>query len=275
MGKGVMTPIDDDYESILADVSEMLREHFALAEWGRLVVELVRDDAGELRVSDVNVEDVFGDEAAVDRAFGSPDAGAIAAVLGKAIEALCALDDLDVDVVHGGTFVRADEGDAPSVVFLPGLVSSPSRAFDQRREAITHRVRQAIADLRERYGVGAGAEVSSDTLSGSLEITRAGAVVARGSHIVLGSFSRPHRYWVWGGHNPSLASEPRRRAKDVLDAMRERSAWEISTAGFATDEATAWALAGWIVEERDLVAPVRIDTDEGFVVLGIVELSPV
>ncbi|NUP04938.1 MAG: hypothetical protein HOW73_02640 [Polyangiaceae bacterium] len=266
-----MVERDDEEASILADVSALLREHFALAAWGRVLVELVRDPRGELQVADVQVEEIMGDEREVDRAFGSPDARALAPVLGKAIEALCALEGIEVDAVHGGTFVRADRrGDAPSVAFLPGLVNVPSAAFDGRRDEVLGKLRQVSGALHERFGVDDDGEVVPDMTTGTYEIRRGGAVVARGRQTVLGSFSAPHRSWVWGAHNPTLSNDARKLTRDALDAMPDRSAWEIATHGFATDEPTAWALAGWVALERGWTA-VRLDVEDGFLVLGLID----
>lgn len=259
--------------AILADIFELLRDHFALAAWGRVLIEVARHPDGDLRVADVQVEEILGDEGVIERTFGSPAAAQLASVLGKAVEALAALEGVDVEAVHGGTFVRADEGDVPvRVDFMPGLVSAPSPAFAAERAELVAALRARSAELAERFGVGAGAAVLADLERGSVEIQRGGAAVARGSHALLGSFSRPHRSWVWAASNPTVPAHARRRCREALDAMPARSAWEISTPGFASDEATAWALAGWVARQQGWDA-VRVEVEDGFLVLGVEGLS--
>ncbi len=143
-----------DAASILADVFELLREHFALEAWGRLQIEIARHPDGDLRVADVQVEGIIGDEAVIERTFGSPAAAQLANVLGKAIEALAALEGVDVEATHGGTFIRVDDaaGAPVAVTFLPGLVTAPSPAFASQRAAVVAELqgarRRAVGALR-------------------------------------------------------------------------------------------------------------------------------
>src|ERR1700733_9245413 len=91
---------------ILDDLGAVLREELAADEWGRVLVEVVRGSGGAPVVAGIDVEELIGDEARVDQVFGGAEARAVLPVLAKAVEALCALDDLDLDDVRGGTFVR-------------------------------------------------------------------------------------------------------------------------------------------------------------------------
>ncbi|MFO0548998.1 MAG: serine/threonine-protein kinase [Polyangiaceae bacterium] len=259
--------------SILHDLSHLLDEVFALEAWGRMLVEVVRDDAGEPTLANVAVEEVL-DEARVDEAFSSSAARAVAKALAKGVEGLLALEGAQLELLHGGTFVRIPpaEGEPagePRVAFLAGLIGTPSSVFDAARDAAVASARRKVEALREAWGVGApGAEVHADMSLGTAELVRGGVVVAIAEQVVLGSFSRAHRSWVWGAHNPSLEPSARARSAALLDAFPERSAWEISTAGFTTDEATAWALAAWVAEPSGL-SLTRVDAGGGFVVLGL------
>jgi len=256
---------------ILADIADLLQTYFALEHWGRLLVETAVDESGAVRLRDVQVEEIVGDEELVERAFASAEARALAPAVAKAVEALASLEQADLRAVGGGTFVRHE---GAGLVFLPGLVSAPSREFDRSLDDVTLFLRQTSADLRARFGVGTDAELRADMQSGALDILRSGQLVASGMQVVLGSFSRPNRSWVWGAHNPSLDQEARARAALVLDRMPERQAWEISTPGFATDEPGAWALAGWVARAEGLQGVGRIEVPEGFVALGLSDLKP-
>ena len=262
-----------DAASILADVFELLREHFALEAWGRLQIEIARHPDGDLRVADVQVEGIIGDEAVIERTFGSPAAAQLANVLGKAIEALAALEGVDVEATHGGTFIRVDDaaGAPVAVTFLPGLVTAPSPAFASQRAAVVAELKARAVELSERFGVGRDAAVAADVEAGRCEIQRGGQTVASSALTLIGSFSRPHRSWVWAAHNPTLPAAARRSCSQALDAMPDRSAWEVSTPGFATDEPTAWALAGWVARTRGWIA-LRLEVDDGFIVVGLWDL---
>ena len=79
----------------------------------------------------MDVEELFGDETRVDAAFGGDRARAVLPVLAKAVEALCALDELDLEDVRGGTFVRMP---GERFGWLPALVRAPSARLDGERD---------------------------------------------------------------------------------------------------------------------------------------------
>lgn len=254
----------NDQDAILTDLQALLRAHFALEHWGRIVVELASTERGSV-VADIQVEDLYGDEAAVERAFNSAEARQLAPALARAIDALLMMQDLELDAVKGGTFLRTEDEE---LVFLPGLVGAPSRAFEAQRDAVSAWQRQFSDAQRAELGPRWEAEIVSDNESGIAAVRRDGAILRRGSHIILGSFSRPHRSWVWGATNPTLPAAARKASQALLDAMTDRSAWEVSTPGFATDEPTALLLAAWIAKNAGLLGVSKIETAEGFVALG-------
>lgn len=253
-----------DKASILTDLQVLLRAHFALEHWGRIVVELASTERGSV-VSDIQVEDLYGDEAAVERAFNSAEARQLAPALARAIDALLMMEDLELDALKGGTFLRTEDEE---LVFLPGLVGAPSRAFEAQRDAVSAWQRQFNDSSRAELGAGWEAEIVTDNEAGNAAVRRGGHVIMRGSHIILGSFSRPHRSWVWGATNPTLPSPGRKASQALLDAMTDRTAWEISTPGFATDEPTALLLAAWVAKNGGLLGVSKIETPEGFVAIG-------
>jgi hypothetical protein len=276
------TELEGHRRALLVDLEAMLRESFALESWGRLVVELVRDAQGELRVSDLVVEEILGDEGVVDRCFSSGELRACLPALARAAETLCLLEELDVDLLGGATILRKHDrlgrseigGAEPSIAFLPGRVRMPSRGLDARREMLLAALGRKNDALRERWGIGADARVEADMLTGEASIRRGAAVVAEGRQIVLGSFSLAPRSWVWGAHNPTLEPEARQRAAALLDRVADRSGWEVSTPGFQTDEPTTWLLAALLADAGALEGVVRVGAGtEGFVMLGLSALQ--
>ncbi len=255
---------DRQRQEILGELTLLLREHLALAAWGRLLVFVERRPDGSLRVSDLQVEEIL-DDAAVERAFDGEGARASLPALASAVEALTLLDELDVDELGGGTFVRGDD----AAFWIAGCVRTPSKAFDDRRDGALARVREKNASLLERFEIGGAALIDADMLAGTARALVGGVPRASAAQLVIGSFSRRRRSWVWGAHNPTLVDEARRRAAVELDALRDRSMWEVSTQGFVTDEPTAWALAALLADERGLDGIARVDTKEGFVLLGL------
>lgn len=253
---------------ILAELAPLLRDAFALDAWGRILVFVERKPDGELRVSDLQVEAIL-DESAVESAFEGLAARSALPALASAVEALTILDDLELAELGGGTFVRTHEG----VAWIPGCVRTPSPSFDARRDEAVAKVRHKNRDLLERFEIGGKATIESDMLLGTARalVDRAARAVCQ--QTVLGSFSRPMRSWVWGAHNPTLTDSARKRSAALLDAMADRSMWEISTPGFVTDEATAWALGALVAEEHGFQGIARVETQEGFVLLGLAEVE--
>ena len=113
---------------ILSDVGALLRDEMAADAWGRLLVEVGRAPDGTPTVANIDVEEVLGDDARIDAIFGGAGVRAALPVLAKAVEALCALDGVELDDVRGGTFVRLEEG---GFAWLPALVSAPPVGFDR------------------------------------------------------------------------------------------------------------------------------------------------
>src|SRR3974390_1399623 len=93
-------------QDILDEIGGLLRDHLEAEQWGRVLVAVVRRDDGEPAVADIDVEDIVGDEARIDAAFGMQNIGPLLPVLAKATEALCGLAGVELDDVGGGTFLR-------------------------------------------------------------------------------------------------------------------------------------------------------------------------
>jgi hypothetical protein len=204
---------------ILDDVGALLDEHLAGGEWGRLLVEVVRGPGGEPVVAGIDVEEIVGDEARVDAAFGGEGVRPVLPVLAKAAEALCGLDDVELEDVRGGTFVRRAEG---GFVWMPALVHTPS------------------APARGKLDV--------DLARGVVVMDGPGASRLRARAALLGTFAPATRTWGWGSSNPHLPEGVRRASAALTDGILDRSMWEISTPVFATDEATAWAIAALVCD---------------------------
>lgn len=257
---------------ILAELAGVFEEALALSSWGRLLVEVARGPAGSLRVADVVVEEIVGDEAEVERCFESRAAGEVMHGMPVVLEALFALEsEADLERLGGGTFVRLDVDGSLRLAFLPGLVRAPSVAFDRARDEVLRAA--AERDLTLKHDL-ARTKVETNMESGAIAFVRDGVTIARGEQIVLGSFERRARSWVWAAHNPSLIEGARQRSAALLDAMPDRSAWEVATPGLVTDEPTSWALAWWVALQNALEGVVRVSTQDGYVALGVKRLMP-
>jgi hypothetical protein len=262
----------DDAKEILLEVEGLLREAFALESWGRLLVFM--RPAAKTRtfsasasdafiVEDLQVEEIF-DEAEVDRVFNGGEIREALAALATATATLSLLADVDIGEVGGGTFVRVlgADGKTARVAFLPGTVRTPSHAFDLARDAGERDMVERSRALASELDVP-GLDALAFDLHASTFKSPSGV---DGTAVVLGSFARSRRSWVWAGHNPTLPEPARRRATELIDAFRDRSLWEISTPAFFTDAATAWALACVVARERGASGIARVETPEGFVV---------
>jgi hypothetical protein len=240
---------------IVDDMDPILRDDLGADAWGRLLVEVVRDGAGEPVVAGIDVEEI-ADEPRVDATFGSNEARALLPALAKATEALCALEGVDLEDVRGGTFLRFGEGFA----WLPGLVRAPSLRLDRERDALVARLREKNERLRARFDADR-VELDVDGL-GLRWMSRAGPVGSARATL-LGTFSVAPRTWAWAWSNPT-APEPVRRASAALtDGLEERDLWEIATPVFATDEPTAWALAALVCDRTQADGVQRIADDDG------------
>src|SRR5579872_1814084 len=123
---------------ILDDVGSLLAEGHAASEWGRVLVEVGQGDDGEPRVENIEVDDIVGDQALIDQAFAPERVGQLLPVLAKATQALCALEDVELERVRGGTFIRRRTG---GFAWLPGLVHVPSPAFEQVWDVVDQALR--------------------------------------------------------------------------------------------------------------------------------------
>ena len=252
---------DEARTGILEELRGLFRAAYAWDTWGRLLVHVDVSEDGRPIVVDVAVEDIVGDEDRLAAAFEGPDVRGSLPVVARAVEALTALEELDLPTMGGGTFVRTSE---EGLAFLPGLIRSPSAAFDRARDGVVARIDAKNAALASRFGIGRDAGLSAIE-DGTVRVLRDDRVVATARAVLLGTFSRPARSFVWAPANPTLGAEERKACSQLLDGMRERSAWEISTFGFATDEPTAWALSAWICDETGADGVTAIEDPAGLV----------
>jgi hypothetical protein len=243
------------HREILNDIGVLLRDDLAADSWGRVLVEVVRDGAGEPVVADVDVEEIL-DESRVDAVFGSEGAREVMPAIAKATEALCALEGVELDEVRGGTFVRLEQGFG----WLPGLVRTPSRVFDAERDTLVASLREKNERLRTLFGAD---RVELDVDGRTLRWISRSRGVGSAQATVLGTFARAARTWAWAWSNPTAADAVRRAAAALTDALEDREMWEISTPAFATDEPTAWALAALVCERSGADGVHRVADDDG------------
>jgi hypothetical protein len=225
---------------ILDDVGAILRDELAADLWGRVLVEVVRGSDGEPAVAGIDVEEV-GDEARVDDVFGGHEARALLPMLAKAVEALCALDELDPGEVRGGTFVRLEDD---RFGWLPGLVHAPSVRLDRERDALVAKLHQKNEAIARRFGSPSHVDIARE----AIVYSSSGFPEVRGRATLIGTFAPDCRIWGWGGSNPHVPDAVRRASAALVDGIEERDVWEISTPAFATDEPTAWALAAFVCD---------------------------
>lgn len=235
-----------EWRGILDDVGELLEEHLAGAEWGRLLVEVVPGPHGDPVVANIDVEEIVGDEARVDAVFGSPAMREVLPVLAKASEALCGLEGVDLEEVRGGTFVRLREG---GFVWLPALVHTPSSAFDAQRDAAVSALRTKNEGLGLAYGQPSAGKVEADLAREVASIEIPGRAPLRAKATLIGTFVPAARTWGWGSSNPHLPGEVRAASAAIVDGIPDYGVmWELSTPVFPTDEATAWAIAALVCD---------------------------
>jgi len=248
---------------ILDEVGQLLREQLAADEWGRILVEVVRQ-GGEPVVAGIDVEDIVGDEARVDAAFADEAAGPLLPVLAKATEALCALEEVDLDDVRGGTFLRRRAG---GFVWLPGLVRLPSATLEGEWEALKAALDAQNAALNSRFALGAHDRYDVDLEKQTLVFSAGGQprVLARAT--LIATFSQSSRVWAWGGYNKSLSATVREASAALADGVAERDIWEVTTPLFPTDEATAWVLAALVSDRCGGEGVYRTPTANGLVFL--------
>lgn len=230
---------------ILDDVGAILREQLAAETWGRSLVEVVRSPDGQPVVSGIDVEEVIGDERRVDEVFGGEGARAVLPVLAKAVEALCALDRVDMADVRGGTFVRLED---ERFAWLPGLVHAPSPRFDRERDSLLAKLRAKNDALATRYGFPTDGRLEVDLGRETVALVRAPRPEVRARATLIGTFAPPSRVWGWGGSNPHVPDPVRRSSAALVDEILDRDMWELSTPAFASDEPTAWTLAALVCD---------------------------
>jgi hypothetical protein len=258
-------------KEILGEVGTILRDDLAGDSWGRVLVRVVRNDDGEPAVAAIDVEEVLCDDAVIDQVFGGEQARGLAPVLAKAVEALCALDGVDLEEVGGGTFVRlVEEG----FVWLPGLVHAPSRALDAERDGLLARLRSKNAQLEQRFGFPGGGRAEIDLLAERLVFTVDARPAAHARATLLGTFAPHSRTWGWGGSHPHVPDAVRRASAELVDGILDRGAWELSTPVFATDEATAWLLSAWVADRAGADGVLCSRESSGLVFLVLRDFRP-
>jgi hypothetical protein len=230
---------------ILDDVGALLTEHLSAQDWGRVLVEVVVGKDGEPLVAEMEVEDLVGEEARVDAAFGDETLRPLLPVIAKAVQALCGLEGVELDDVRGGTFLRRVAG---GFEWLPGLVHLPSAGLESAWDVVTARAQALRQAMIARYELPANASFEVDLereriLFSSGEIAR-----AEGRATLIGTFSLAGRTWAWGGPNVNLSAAMRASSAAIVDAIVERDLWELSTPAFALDQGTAWALSAFVCD---------------------------
>jgi hypothetical protein len=249
---------------ILADIGPILRDELAAAEWGRVLIEVVRGPDGAPVVAGMDVEELFGDEARVDEAFGGERVRGVLPVLAKAVEALCALDELDLEDVRGGTFVRMP---GERFGWLPALVRAPSVRLDGERDDLVERLRAKNDAFHERFGRPPDDRLGVDLASQAIAWSVEGKAPLGARATLIGTFAPRARTWGWGGTNPHAPEGVRRASAQLVDSIEERDVWELSTPVFATDELTAWAIAAFVCDRMKGDAVVCVPDREGLVFL--------
>lgn len=245
-------PAADDPErlrrEILDEVGALLREHLAADAWGRLLVEVVAGAHGEPVVADVEVEGIVGDEARVDEAFSSEaTVRPLLPVLAKATEALCGLEDVELERVGGGTWLRQVDG---SFAWLPGLVHMPSPALERSWDAARSRLNAVETATAARLDLASLHVREIDLVAERITFAAAdGATRVVGRATLVGSYSRASRTWAWGGSNTHLPAALRALSAALVDVVDDRTIQELSTPLFATDEATARTLCAIVCVE--------------------------
>ncbi len=256
---------------VLDDVGALLFEHLAAQEWGRVLVEVTTDGAGQPVVAEMEVEDVVGDEARIDAAFAhEPTVRPLLPVLAKAVEALCGLEDVELERVAGATFLRQPGG---SFEWLPGLVHMPSAALERAWDEVTASLKGKQAALEDRFGLGTFEGYDLDLERERIAFRGKGRAGVAGRATLVGSFSFASRSWAWGAHNPNLPPHVRAASAALIDGIVERDMWELTTPIFGTDEATAWALCAFVCAEADGQGVYRAKNGESAVFVMLRELG--
>jgi hypothetical protein len=244
---------------ILDEVGALLREQLAADEWGRVLVEVVRD-GDEPVVAGIDVEEIVGDEARVDAVFGDEAMRVVLPVLAKATEALCELEELELDDVGGGTFLRQLAG---GFVWLPGLVHMPSATLDAEWDALSAKLEAKNAALEARFHLGEHDRYDVDLERQTLVFSKDGAPRVVSRAVLIATFADASRAWAWAGYNKNLPPSVREAAAALADAVPERDIWEVSTPVFPTDVGTAWVLGALICDRAGGDGVFRTPTEGG------------
>ncbi len=241
----------------------MFREHMAADAWGRVLVEVTLQGT-EPVVAGIEVEDIEGDEAPVDRAFAPAAVGPFLPVLAKATEALCALEGVELDAVGGGTFLRSREG---TYVWLPGLLHVPSPRLDAEWDDLTAELDARNHDLHERFALGDHDRYDVDLEGETIVFSSGGRPRVTARATLIATLSNESRTWAWGGYNKNLPESVRRASAALVDAIAERDMWELSTPVFPADDGTAWALAALVCERCGGAGVYRTPNERGRIFL--------
>ncbi|HEY8039979.1 MAG TPA: hypothetical protein VIF15_09310 [Polyangiaceae bacterium] len=257
---------------ILDEVGGLLREQLAADEWGRVLVEVVRAPDGEPVVAGIDVEDIVGDEAGVDAAFADETARPLLPVLAKATEALCGLEEVELDDVRGGTFLRLVEG---GFAWLPGLVHMPSAALEQEWDELAARIQAKNRALEEGFGLGGHDRYDVDLAGETIVFSSGGQPRVTARATLVGTYALAARTWAWGGQNHQLPESVRRASAALVDHILDRSMWELSMPVFALDEGTAWVLCALVCDRTQGDGVYRTPTERGhaFLLLRDVRLT--
>jgi hypothetical protein len=255
---------------ILDEIGGLLRDHLEAEQWGRVLVAVVRRDDGEPAVADIDVEDIVGDEARIDAAFGTEAIRPLLPVLAKATEALCALADVDLEDVGGGTFLRQAGDAGPHFEWLPGLVHAPSEAFERVRDAAVAKLREKRRALEEGFGLEKHERYDVDVEAETIAFSSGGRERVRGRATLIGTYASASRAWAWGGASKRVPERARASSAALVDGILQpdlRSMWELSTPVFAVDEQTAWTIAAIVCEALGAQGVYASRTEGGLVFL--------
>jgi hypothetical protein len=256
---------------ILDEVGALLERCCAAELWGRALVEVVRGDDGEPVVAGIDVEEILGDEAQVDAVFSSEAMRPVLPVLAKATEALCGLEDVELDDVGGGTFLRRADG---GFAWMPGLVHLPSQALERRWDELVAGLEAKNASLAERFDLGRHERYDVDVEKERIVFSSGGEPRVAARATLIGTMSRASRTWGWSAYNKHLPEAVRRASAALVDSILDREIKELSEPAFATDESTAWALAALVCEAAGGEGVYRTPHAGGLVYLLLRDVRP-
>jgi hypothetical protein len=263
---------------ILDEMGALLRDHLEAEQWGRVLVAVVRREDREPAVADIDVEDIVGDEARIDAAFGIENIGALLPVLAKATEALCGLAGVELDDVGGGTFLRQPDDRETRFEWLPGLVHAPSAAFERARDAAVAELREKRRALEDRFGLEKHERYDVDIEAETITFASGGHARVRGRATLIGTYALASRAWAWGGASKQVPERARAASAALVDGILQpelRGMWELSTPVFAVDEQTAWAIVALVCEAVGGEGVYATRTEEGVVFLLLREVRDV